>query len=613
MRGILANLLIKLGLDSKEFEKGVDGAKQKTNHFANGIKKIGGILAGAFAVDRIIAFGKELVNLSGVAQGVREAFSRMGGDKFMQDLKNSTSGTVSELGLMKRAVQANNFQIPIKDLAKLFEFATKRAQQTGQSVDYLVDSIVLGIGRKSPLILDNLGISAVMLRQKLKGVGVEMTTVGDIAAAVGEIAEEEMMKSGKVIDTNAIKIQRAGAAWEDFKLKLAESNVVNKIASAGIGILTNSIEALDLALEAFKTKGVTLTDLIGGVNASATAKIVARQIDETNKKRIAAIKHIDEESNEYRNNINAEQESLETKIRHGKTIAEIEDETAKLTESLKTYGVNQQAEIQRTLQQIDANKKLIESLTTLKTKRDNLMPGGNFMIKPITEIPKIGQNLSEMAQSQDTGITTKYGGSALLGTQVSELDKLNAYAAEKLKQGNDMQKELLDERAKIFEQFKQDMAMAVADFGVNVVEEFGQSLGEMIASGNFDFSNFGKNILAGIGGFISQLGKMLIGLGIASEAFQALLKSAFTNPVSAGLAIAAGAALVLLGGAIQGFAKAGPNGASSSGSVSAPSYSRAGSPSSGYRAEDNKVVFEIKGDKLVGVLSNVQRKNLNMA
>ena len=157
------------------------------------------------------------------------------------------------------------------------------------------------------------------------------------------------------------------------------------------------------------------------------------------------------------------------------------------------------------------------------------------------------------------------------------------------------------------------MAYAVADFGVNVVEEFGQSIGEMIASGNFDFKDFGKSILAGIGGFISQLGKMLIGLGIASEAFQALLKSAFTNPVSAGLAIAAGAALVLLGGAIQGAAKAGPSGSSSSGSVSTPSYSKAGGTSQGMRAQDNKVIFEIQGTKLVGVLSNVQRKNLNMA
>ena len=184
----LGDLFIKLGLKSQEFEQGMDKAKGELSTFNSSVKKIGGIIAGAFAFDRITAFANEIARLGGEVEGVRAAFERIGGEKHMDALKRATAGTVSELNLMNRAVMASNFDIPIENLASLLEFATKRAQETGQSVDYLVESIVLGIGRKSPLILDNLGISAVRLRQELKGARVELNTVQDIAAAVGRIA-----------------------------------------------------------------------------------------------------------------------------------------------------------------------------------------------------------------------------------------------------------------------------------------------------------------------------------------------------------------------------------------------------------------------------------------
>ena len=48
--------------------------------------------------------------------------------------------------------------IDIQKLPDLLKFASIRAMETGQSVDYMVSSIVTGLGRKSPLILDNLGL-----------------------------------------------------------------------------------------------------------------------------------------------------------------------------------------------------------------------------------------------------------------------------------------------------------------------------------------------------------------------------------------------------------------------------------------------------------------------
>jgi len=119
---------------------------------------------------------------------------------------------------MQKAVQASNFKIPLESLASLFQFAQARARETGESVEYLTNSIVLGIGRKSPLILDNLGISAVELRKRLKGVGVEAANVGDIAAIIGDIATEELEKMGDQADTTADKLAQITTAFENIKV-----------------------------------------------------------------------------------------------------------------------------------------------------------------------------------------------------------------------------------------------------------------------------------------------------------------------------------------------------------------------------------------------------------
>jgi len=124
---------------------------------------------------------------------------------------------------MRKAVMAQNLGVPIENLGKLFEFATQRAADTGESVDFLVNSIVTGIGRKSPLILDNLGISAIALKEKMNGVAIGTASVGDVAKAVGKIAEEELNKIGDAAATNGQKIQSLAASWDNVKLAIGRA------------------------------------------------------------------------------------------------------------------------------------------------------------------------------------------------------------------------------------------------------------------------------------------------------------------------------------------------------------------------------------------------------
>jgi ribosomal protein S16 len=209
--GILGELWVKLGLKNEGLNKGLDDSKKKVSGFANYMSKLGGIMAAAFSVKEIGAFTHRTAELANKAAGVRRAFQALNNPNLLADLRRATLGTVDDLQLMQRAVQAKNFKIPLDQLATYLAFATKRANETGQSVDYLVDSIITGLGRQSVMILDNLGISAAEIRDNMKD-GASM------AEAVGKIIKEQMGEGATEIDKAAQATQRLTTAWTNFQL-----------------------------------------------------------------------------------------------------------------------------------------------------------------------------------------------------------------------------------------------------------------------------------------------------------------------------------------------------------------------------------------------------------
>lgn len=236
-------LLVEVNTKLDGFNRGIANVESKTETFGRNIKRLGVTLAAAFSVRAVLQFGQEVSKLAAEAEGISIAFERIGDQRMLEGLKESVAGTVSEMELMRKTVQAQNLGVPIERLGSLFEFASRRAQETGESVDYLVNSIVIGIGRKSPLILDNLGISAVQLREELKGVGMETASVGDIAEAVGRIAEESMSKVGDRVITTKDEVEALNAEWENMKVNLG--GIANNIKTKVLPVLQSTVIALN--------------------------------------------------------------------------------------------------------------------------------------------------------------------------------------------------------------------------------------------------------------------------------------------------------------------------------------------------------------------------------
>ena len=156
------------------------------------------------------------IELARAGEGVRIAFERLNQPNLLDKLKEATHGTVSEVELMKQAIKFENFKLPLEDLATYLAFAQQKAKDTGESVDYMVNSITTGLGRQSKQILDNLGISAAELTKR-------MNEGADMTKAVADIIREEMAKAGDYVETAADKAAQAAAKATDELEKFGRS------------------------------------------------------------------------------------------------------------------------------------------------------------------------------------------------------------------------------------------------------------------------------------------------------------------------------------------------------------------------------------------------------
>lgn len=178
-------------------------------------------------IETFVGWGKSLLNtlsdtvdksieLAESADGITHAFAKIGTTDYLQKLRTATKGTVSDIELMKAAVKAKDFRIPLEDLGKYLSFAQLKAQQTGQSLDYMVDSIVTGLGRKSPMILDNLGLSAAEIKE-------QTAKTGDFMKGVAKIVENNLAQAGETYISAADRAAQRTVALENAQRSLGEA------------------------------------------------------------------------------------------------------------------------------------------------------------------------------------------------------------------------------------------------------------------------------------------------------------------------------------------------------------------------------------------------------
>jgi len=261
----LTDLWVNIGAKTDKLDRGLKDAEGKISRFNSTITRLGGVIAGAFAISKITAFASESIKLAAITGEVAVGFERLQGVT-LSELRKAVSGTVDDLTLMKAAVRADSLGIPIKQLATYFEFAERKAGELGVSTEQAVEALVNGIGAKSTRAMKMLGISAIELNKKFGEIEPTMLSVGEVSGKVFEIVNEQLGVMGENTESAADKIDQMNASWKNVKVTIGE--ILMPVVSKFVSLMNQAVTGWQNILNPQKLTGELATDEINRISKS---------------------------------------------------------------------------------------------------------------------------------------------------------------------------------------------------------------------------------------------------------------------------------------------------------------------------------------------------------
>lgn len=246
-------------------DMGSQGARA-ADLLAGGLTKVAGLAVGGYAAMQVGAAVIELTRLGATAETVGGIYDnltasyRVNGAELLAGLQAASRGTMDTVSMMQvanRALLAGGAELA-NELPRLFEIARGAALASGDDINYVYETLIKGIIRGSPLLIDNAGIyikvgqavdkyaaSLGVSTDELDGHGKMMATLNAVLAEGGAFME----RTGTDAETAADKVQSLTASWQNLRGQAGEVllriGVVTVIDTLGQN-LNNVAEALDL-------------------------------------------------------------------------------------------------------------------------------------------------------------------------------------------------------------------------------------------------------------------------------------------------------------------------------------------------------------------------------
>lgn len=182
----------------------------------------------------IVALGGFAVKSAGEMDSLKGAFDRLtktaniNGDALIEAMEKTSKGTISMKDMVTGANRAMALGIgkDIDTITTLMEIARTKGQSMGLSMTQAFNDIVTGIGRGSPMILDNLGIIVKVgeaneqYAQTLGKTALELTSAEQKQALLNAVVtsgKAEMEAMGEIQVTNKERMEQMTASLADFK------------------------------------------------------------------------------------------------------------------------------------------------------------------------------------------------------------------------------------------------------------------------------------------------------------------------------------------------------------------------------------------------------------
>jgi hypothetical protein len=276
-------------------------AAQDTSKLSTFLESLRGIASEVRAVEIIITRTVSLVQdlYAAANEGARNAVAEqffLNAGKAISKYREATHGLISDADLMKKSNLADSMGINEKTFLNLANVAQAASLKTGQSFEYMFNSIILGTSRASRLLLDNLGIIVSVKEANLHyAEALKATdeagqyaniTVDKLARSLDDqqkkaaFAEEVMRKSAGTLDEfsdigdkSAQNFDKLSSAMDNFKQTVEKliasgaSGPIGRLASA----LQDVVDKITL-ISKFGNSDTGLAAVLSGLQAGVSAQ-----------------------------------------------------------------------------------------------------------------------------------------------------------------------------------------------------------------------------------------------------------------------------------------------------------------------------------------------------
>ena len=577
----IGEAILELRTDVKKLVQGMDKARQsadksmkkmqtRADKFAKFMKSAAGLggLAVAFAgVARAMKKAFEVGQYAAAQRQTAMAFKSIAedagamADDIIKNMRRMSGETISELDMMLSANRASLLGIPVDEFDDLMAIARASATATGESVGKMFDDIVKGIGRGSPMILDNLGIvlkveDAYKIMADSLGTTTAALTKQQQTQAIlnatlksGEDIIRKVGEAGQTL-TDVERWQQVTAAAADFKAELGMRLLpimgqIFESSSKTLRAWTENLRISRLTKEAYQA----LKNLAEGEALAADDYLLILKDEEKRLGQIAAsYEMLDEKA------VTAWKSATKAIIDYqaaqgALALAESRQALAK-TAAAKKEADEDAADAQRILDTIEfvknvneAYAKTPEGIAAILEEEIKLWE--YRATQADITLPKIQAYLDMLYEQRDAeGELT-----IALEDHMSAAEALSIAAAEGYLIEKEAAEAALKAAEELLEQKKEQVAFITGPFVDAYSDAFGK-FGEILVEGGNAWEVFREAFKESIAGLLDAIGQKLIIM--AGEALIPL--PVLWNPAGAALAFAGAAAAFTSAGVVRALA-----------------------------------------------------------
>lgn len=329
-----------------------------------------------------------------------------------------------------------------------------------------------------------------------------------------------------------------------------------------------------------------------------------------------SLKDLSGEFQYFSNNTRQKANEIGTEIKKtGTEISSTDEATKKLNTSLTNLDTTEK---KATKTQAEYKRELTETLASMGYY-DSILGSINYKYQDLIKLAKnagASTKVIERLGIDKLGETLNAALGQISGVKQSELSRIKITPTLSFDM-DALTKTLKNEQGKIKtplidfgKTLGDDMNEAIQSGVVNGLTSAMEALGNSLIDGSNGIEAVGAVLLGSFGSILVDLGKMAVASGIAIEAVKAALTTLGPFAIPAGLALIAIGSVFKSGASKLGKSMGSGGGASgySSNSVSSSSNAMPNYFQGAY-SNNNKVVFEIEGSKLKGVLDRTNRKD----